>query len=290
MSTENNYPWINPIGGLGDMLMLSGILKQVHDKNPNQKYNLVRRTNYLALLKGHPAIQTIGFPPKGAPLKNVDYWAMEDLGGGSQRAYQVLARSFGLETPAEEKLFVCDMEVDDPLLVNSIPWKNPTIVIAPASDSPRKIMPAHIWHELIEMLKLDNAQVLQVGRMFDLHIRNAYSLLGLTTPRQMINVIRKSDVVITSDNFIMHVAHLLNKPAVVLWGATSKNIYGYKEQIHITAPKTCGLATDEECLSVVKTKKEDNKYGVHCEQGERHCLALLNPNEIYSKVKEAMQN
>lgn len=290
MKPENEYPWINPIGGFGDMLMLSGVLKQVIDKNPNQKYNLIRRTNYLALLKGHPAIHQIGFPPKGVKLKNVDYWAMEDLVPNDKRAYQVLARSFGLETPVEEKLYLCNMDDDNQSLIDFIPWKKINIAIAPASDSPRKIMPAQLWHQLVDLLKIDNAFVLQVGRLYDLHIRNAYSLLGLTTPRQIISIIQKCDLVITSDNFLMHVAHLLKKPAVVLWGATSSNIYGYAGQTHLTAPKACGLSRDEECLSLKRQKDGKNIYGVPCEYGDKHCMAQISPDYIYKLAQEAMQD
>ena len=64
----NHGIWINPTGGYGDILMLSGVLKQCHDKNPTVKYNLVRRTIYLNLLKGHPALEKIGLPPKNATI------------------------------------------------------------------------------------------------------------------------------------------------------------------------------------------------------------------------------
>ena len=60
--------WINPIGGLGDTLMLSGVLKQVHDREPDKQFNLVRRSGYMSLLKGHPAIRHIGHPPADARL------------------------------------------------------------------------------------------------------------------------------------------------------------------------------------------------------------------------------
>jgi hypothetical protein len=87
----NDYPWINPIGGLGDMLMVSGILKLVIEEDPLRRFNLVRRTNYLSVFKGHPAVAHIGFPPKEAKIQDVTYWSMEELGPDSQRPFQVLA-------------------------------------------------------------------------------------------------------------------------------------------------------------------------------------------------------
>jgi hypothetical protein len=151
----DDYPWINPIGGLGDQLMLSCVLKLLHDTDPARRFNLIRRTNYLTFLKGHPAIAGIGHPPKDATLARCDYWSMEPLGPGPQRAFQVLARNFGLQTPVEERLYVPGDIPDDPLLEKAVPWKKVNVVIAPGSDSPRKMMQPMIWHELTGDAKRD---------------------------------------------------------------------------------------------------------------------------------------
>jgi ADP-heptose:LPS heptosyltransferase len=280
----NEFPWINPIGGLGDMLMLSGVLKQVIEKFPERRFNLTRRTNYVNFFEGHPAIATIGYPPKNAKIVSVNYWNMDNLAGDTHRAYQVLAKSFGLDIPVKEELFLHNPETDDSLLHNFIPWKNKNIAIAPSSDSPRKIMPADVWHRLVELLKFDGYFVFQLGRMKDLHIRNAYSLLGLTTPRQAVKIIERADVVITSDNFLMHAAKLVNKPAVVLWGATLKEIYGYEGHYHITAPRTCQIPASEECIDSNKNKS-GSIYGTKCPMGADHCLAKIKADDIYILVK-----
>lgn len=282
---ENNLQWINPIGGYGDMLMLSGVLKQVVEKYPGKKYNLARRTNYVSFFEGHPAIKSIGYPPKDANIKNVNYWGMDKLGGGIQRAYQVLAKSFGLEVPIEERLYLHNLDQDDSLLYDFLPFKKINIAIAPSSDSPRKIMPSDLWHMLVDMLKFDGYFVFQVGRLRDLHIRNAYSLLGLTTPREAIKVIEKADLVITSDNFIMHATKLVGKPAIVLWGATLKEVYGYDEHYHVTAIRACQVPYWEECIDSQKNRN-GSIYGTECPLGSNHCLAGINVNEVYGLAKK----
>lgn len=269
------------------MLMLSGILKQIHDQDPAKKYNMVRRTNYLTVFKDHPAINIIGFPNKEEKMVNVDYWSMGKLGSGKQRAYQILAKSFGLPLPAKEVLYLPNMDVEADPLMEFIPWKNINIIIAPASDSPRKVMPAQLWHNLVDMLKMDDYFVLQIGRARDLHIRNAYSILGLTDIRQAINILRHSDFIITSDNFIMHAAYMIGKPAIVLWGATIKEAYGYKEHLHIEATRTCELSMKEECIDVRKSR-DGTLYGTHCPHGDKHCMASIDPLDIYRRVKTAL--
>ncbi len=271
------------------MLMLSGVLKLVHDTKPGQKYNLVRRTNYLSILKGHPAISNIGFPPKDATIIGVDYWSKEKLGSGNQRAFQVLARQFGLKTPVEEKLYVPDSKIKDKLLNDFIPWKNINIVIAPSSDSPRKMMDPRIWHQLVDQFLFQDALVMQVGRLNDQRIKNAFSLLGLTTPRQLIAFLQKVDLVITLDNFIMHAAHYVKKPCVVVWGATSHKIYGYENQIHIQMKKTCDLADDEECIGA--SRNEGGRlYGTPCPMEGNHCMNQISPEILFNEAQRALQD
>jgi len=286
-SPATDYPWINPIGGFGDMLMLSGVLKLVHDADATRRFNLVRRTNYLTFLKGHPAIADIGYPPKNAVLQRSDYWSIEALGPGPQRAFQVLARHYGLQTPVEERLYIPGEIPDDPRLEAAIPWREVNVVIAPASDSPRKMMHPAIWHQLAERLKRDGMLVLQVGRMRDLRIKPAYSLLGLTTPHQLLWLVRRASVVVSCDSFIMHAAHLVGTPAVIAWGATHHEVYGYPEQLHLQARRACGLGEYEDCIGPSRNQG-GRLYGTACPEGEKHCLDQISPAAMYDAVRAAL--
>jgi ADP-heptose:LPS heptosyltransferase len=280
---SNSYPWINPVGGLGDMLMVSSVLKQVYDRDPAKRYNLVKRTRYLTFLQDHPAIATRGFPAKGAHIVGVDYWSMEKLGAGSRRAFQGLARAFGLPTPVEERLYIPGEIPEDILLTNFVPWKGLNIAIAPSSDSRRKITHPSIWHRIADLLLAGGYFVVQVGRGRDVHISNTYSLLGLTTPRELIRVLKKVDAVITADSFLMHAAHLVGIPTVAIWGASHHQIYGYSEQFHIQVAKTYELGMAEECLGPDHRDK-GRLYGTPCPMGDRHCLFQIKPEEVYEAI------
>jgi ADP-heptose:LPS heptosyltransferase len=286
-SPNNGYPWINPIGGLGDQLMLSGVLKLVHDRFPDRRFNLIRRTGYLAFLKGHPAIAAVGWPEKGLSLARNDYWSMEELGPEAQRPFQVLARAFGLKTPVDERLYLPGENPTDPILMSALPWKDVNILIAPSSDSPRKVMHPALWDGLVEILKREGMFVVQAGRLHETHIRPAYSALGLTTPRQLIGLLKRCSAVVTSDSFTMHAAHLVGTPAVVLWGATNHEVYGYPEQIHLQSPKACGLGPYDDCIAPVRNDG-GRVYGTPCPHGDGHCLDQLEPERIADGVRLAL--
>lgn len=277
------YPWINPIGGAGDMLMVSGVMKTAWEIDPNQRYNVVRRTNYPQFFRNHPAVVSIGNPPSNATIKDITYWSLEPTGPGIQRPYQILARQFGLKTPIEEKLFFPLSDLEDTFFVNALPWKRKNVLIAPVSDSPRKMMKRETWEELVKLLKNEDIFVVQTGRYSEKAIPGAYSIIGLTTLSQLFNLLPRFDIVITLDNLLMHAAHMMNVPAIVLWGATSHLVYGYPEQIHIQSRKSCGLMESDECIGY-KYSKGGKLYTTPCPQAERHCLDSVSPQEIFEKA------
>jgi ADP-heptose:LPS heptosyltransferase len=272
--------WINPIGGLGDTLMLSGVLKHVVESFPDRRFNLIRRTSYLSILKGHPAIAHVGFPPPDAAMIGTDYWAAEDLGGGEQRAFQILARIFGLSTPVEETLYLPPGGEERDLLHAMIPWTAHNIVIAPHSESPRKIMDHRRWEELTSGIKGPDRLIMQVGKRQERHIRGAYSLRGLTTPRQLISLLKRVNLVVTADNFVMHAAHLVGVPAVVLWGPTLPETFGYPEQKHLESPLQCAERT--RCLGA----RYPDHYHEPCPMGDDNCLNGITLESICQALDE----
>jgi ADP-heptose:LPS heptosyltransferase len=273
--------WINPIGGLGDSLMLSGILYQLNKKDPEKKFNLIRRTAYTEIFKDHPAISKIEFPSDRARIINTDYWSAEPLGAGNQRAYQILARIFGLKTPAEEILYLPRFQNngENKLLIENIPWKKRNIILAPFSNSPRKTMhPVH-WHQLVEMILSEISNlVIQVGNQHDTYIKNCYSLLGITNLSELASLVKKADLIITSDSLLMHMAHLTGTPAFVIWGPTSSSVYGYPEQVHFTA-STDHCPERNKCLG---PGLADN-YSKPCPLNDTgHCMNRLDIKSIYT--------
>lgn len=277
-------PWINVVGGYGDALMVSGVLKAAFERNPRQKFNLIRRTRYTTIFKGHPAIERIGFPPKGARIIKTDYWALEELGGGSRRPFQILARAFGLATPIAENLYLPGAIQDDPLVAGAVPWKRKNVIIAPSSDSPRKIWSMGRWERLVELSSSEGLLALQVGRKRDPYVRGAYSLLGLTTPRQLLALLKRADLVVTADNFIMHAAHLAGTPAIVVFGPTDAATYGYDGQVLLSAAaERCDQRS--RCIG----PRYPKNYASQCPRPENHCLDEISVERIFGEILKIIQ-
>jgi len=278
--TEKNDQeiWICPSGSYGDILMLSGVLKQSMEQDPKQKYCLVRRAMYSDLLNGHPAFRKVGYPPRHATVVTTEYWLKEKPGAGNKRPYQILARQFGLPTPTKEILYLPGSLDEDKLLQDFIPAEGrKIIVIAPSSVNPRKMAKPSLWQTVVEGLKHKGIMVVQAGQKDDIHIKGAYSLLGLTTPRQLVSLLAKSDVVISVDNFVMHAAHLIGKPAIIIWGPTRSKVHGYTDQISIQCP-TRHCEFRDQCPGTESAQVSP------CPLKGNHCMNMFSPERIIKKA------
>lgn len=268
--------WIDPVGGMGDILMLSTALKRSHEKY-GKKFHLSRRTQYTQFFVGHPAIEEIGNPPEDAEMVCNDYWAREDFNNLGNKALSIVLKIFGVEEAEDDSLYLPDHVLDEAtqLLIGNIPWGKKNVAICFSSESPRKMMHPIKWHIIVEKLLARQCFVIQLGGRRDIPIKGAYSLLGVTTPLQVCELMKHVDLVITPDNFIMHAARLASKPAIALFGPTEPERYGYSNHVCLQADKE-GCEFVDKCLG----PHVSENYATECPLRERHCMNRFDENKI----------
>jgi ADP-heptose:LPS heptosyltransferase len=281
MSGFDGIPWINPIGGLGDVLMISGVLKQALERDPARRFRLIRRPGYMCLLAGHPAVVGAGFPRPGEPILRVDYWSDPAYGSGL-RPMPILARQLGVEGPIEERFFVVEDETPDPLF-ERVPWGTFNVAIAPGSASPRKEWSLPRWIELVARFRGQGFFVLQMGNMSAPHVRGAYSICGLTTPRQVFRYLRRVDMLVTVDNFFVHAAHHTGTRTLALWGPTDPALYGYPEQKHLVGDSACDKP--DGCIAPGKGEN----YTRPCPRGADRCLDRISAERVWAEIRDSHQ-
>ena len=71
-------------------------------------------------------------------------------------------------------------------------------------------------------------------------MKYSYSLAGVTTPKESIMLLKRMNLLITSDSFLMHAAHMTGTPAISLWGPSEADIFGYPDHQRMTVPCTHG--------------------------------------------------
>lgn len=277
--------WVNPVGGLGDIIMLSTAMKRSCDKY-GKKFHLARRAQYTEFLATHPAVQEIGHPPIGCSMVCNDYWMRPDFKDLNNKGLAITCRIFGVEDREEDlylPVFPCSNATE--ILLKTIPWGAKNVAIVFSSESPRKMMHPLKWHIIVEKLLAQNCFIVQFGRMGDVPIRGAYSLIGATTPLQIIELLRKVDVLITLDNFIMHAAKLVHTPTIALFGPTEASRYGYKEHICLQADVSKCEHKDE-CLG----PHVSENYSTSCPLCERHCMNSHDENKIVDITMSIINN
>ncbi len=274
--------WINPVGGLGDVVMLSTVLQHAYRKY-GRRFQLARRTRYTELLDVHPAIESVGHPQAGADVICNDYWSRVEYEDSEMSALNILKRMFGVEDVPDDELYLPEYaaDVSTRLLVENIPWqRGGTVVVSVSSDSIRKMMSAQKWQAVVDGLLARGMFVIQTGMGGDVHLRGAYSLLGVTTPLQLLRIVAEADAVVCLDSFIMHAAKAMHTPAVVLFGPTEVSRYGYTGHRNLQVDMS-GYPCVSECIG----PHVSMNYGTPCPQANQ-CMDDFDTETILQSVME----
>lgn len=271
--------WVNPVGGLGDVLMLSTALKASYDMY-GKKFHLVRRTRYTEFFKHHVAICEIGHPTSNDDIITNDYWNREEFLDLRNKALDINLKMFGVTDQLDDLYWaVPEIDTQTELLLSEIPWTDKTIVISVSSDSPRKVMHPMKWHIIVNELVAAGCFVVQIGTRHDVPIKGAYCLTGTTTPSQIYHILRKASMVITHDNFIMHAAKEAHIPTISIFGPTESSRYAYSE--HFVIQNDVNKCPEyRNCLG---PHVSDN-YGKRCPFEDRHCMNDTNEGKIIDIV------
>lgn len=267
--------WVNPIGGLGDVLMLSTALKASYDKYGKQ-FHLARRTRYTEFFKNHPAICKIGHPTPDADIITNDYWSREEYLDANNKALDINLKMFGISEPVDDLYWVLPgIDTQTKILLSEIPWTDKTVVISVSSDSPRKIMHPIKWHIITQELISAGCFVIQVGTSRDVPIKGAYCLIGSTTPSQIYHLLKKANLVITHDNFIMHAAKAAKVQTISIFGPTNSKRYAYPD--HYAIQNDISKCPEHEiCIG----PHASENYSKPCPLGEHHCMNETNEGKI----------
>lgn len=268
--------WINPVGGMGDIIMLSTAMMRSFEKY-GKKFSMARRTQYTEFFQNHPAIEEIGHPPVGSKIVCNDYWMRKEFQNTNNKALAINLKIFGIKEATDDSLYLPEYETADAtkILLDTIPWREKNVMIVISSESPRKMMHPFKWHIIVDKLLSQQCFVIQAGRAGEIPIKGAYSLLGATEPLQIIDLLKKVDLLITLDNFVMHTAKVAGTPTIALFGPTEVSRYGYSNHFCLQADVShCEL--HDKCLG----PHVSENYATPCPMEERHCMNTFDENKV----------
>lgn len=105
-----------------------------------------------------------------------------------------------------------------------------------------KCWPNEYWESLLKKIKdaFPNFLIIQIGTINTYKLKNAdHSLLGETTLHEVTAILRGAMLHMDCDCGLVHIAHALGVPSIVLFGPSNADYVGYKSNTNISAP-FCG--------------------------------------------------
>jgi heptosyltransferase-1 len=148
------------------------------------------------------------------------------------------------------------------------------VIMVPGARWDTKIWPAESFGRLASMLPLKSVVVGSgkdvpiADRIVEMSRGRAVSFAGKTTLRELVEIMRYADMVISNDSGPMHIAAALNIPVAALFGPTSPDRTGPYGKGHVI------IRSGVECSPCFRKRCGDLK-----------CLAEISAEEVFEKIR-----
>ncbi|MFH1441206.1 MAG: lipopolysaccharide heptosyltransferase II [Candidatus Omnitrophota bacterium] len=188
-------------------------------------------------------------------------------------------------TPEQKSLYISPEDekyINDKLNAGGITTDDILIIVSPGARSHTKRWLEDKFLQLVNNLyKEIKCRIVLVGdkedEVISKYIKKYSSpvtdLTGQTTILQLAALVKKSNIVITNDSAVLHIAGYLNIPAVVMFGPTSEAKYGAwsKKSIVVKKDIVCRPCEKAQCRFKTLT-----------------CMGLIKVNDVLDAVKKIL--
>ena len=111
------------------------------------------------------------------------------------------------------------------------------------------------------------------------HSKIVYNFCGKTSIEESAYLLKKSQLVLTNDTGMMHIASAFDSPIISFWGCTKPSLGFYPY-----LPKKEGRK-----IITSVTKKPCSKHGKYCRTNNQGCIKEINSLKIYNTIKELLK-
>jgi len=272
---STDLKWVRPFLDNGENLILSGLLHNAFEEM-GERVGMIRHHPFSTLFFGHPAVAEFGCPPE-ITLAKADFWTHLQPGKKQQRPYEIISQMLYGRLVGKEKLWLA-VDGEDVREMKHLPLKQEPVVISSDTASPKKAYAFARWGELVEKIRsVTDLPVVQLGEPNSKKIPGTYSFCGKLSAKETIHLLRHSQLSICLDSFLLHASALAGTPTIGLWGPTTPEVFGYEEQINITAELPC----DGHCLQ----GQRDANYGEACEE-VAFCMNQISVDTIFKTFED----
>ena len=103
-----------------------------------------------------------------------------------------------------------------------------------------KSYPVKYWEALVKLLRKEyDKEIIQIGTKREAKIEGTLDLRGQTTFEELCSLTRKADLILCTEGLMGHLSKAFNTKALVLFGATSIENFGYNQNLNLEGNKGC---------------------------------------------------
>ncbi len=285
--------YFQPWGGLGDVLLSTPALYAIKKTYPDALIYCNDLPIYRELLAGNPCIyrfinsyqelfdysdnklkeitndlsheKAIFYPCYGSLRPSLKYPA--------KHAIEHIAQMIGIK-PVTHKIKINLSPKDDKnaeLFIDKI--GRPVIAFhAEAICSKNKQWYPERWIKIVDWLGNKGYKVLQLGSQNETHIAGAINMLGKTNIAYAMALVKHSDYFLGIDSVFNHAASAFGTTGVVLFGASTPEVWGHKEHINLYKGLKC-----QPCIDLLYDK---------CQA--RFCMQQISTEEVINALSELL--
>lgn len=244
-------------GGLGDGLMLTPTLKALKLREPNCRiivYSKSKLFDQVLLLNPYiDKLRGIGLFRNLASSFHYHFFRhnFHVLAYGRTRpslfyrnahAIEVIGKMMGVEIIDKQvQIHITERENDKAVLFLK-QYKNPLLIQITSRCSNNQNWPVEKWEELIR--RMPECTFLQVGDAHEVKVKGAVDLLGKTTIRESMALLKNVKSFVAVVSFLNHASNAFLSKGVVLFGASPPQNWGYPNNINIYKNTVCSPCID----------------------------------------------
>ncbi len=270
-------------GGIGDGMMFSPTLRKIKQLNPSMKIYCVGGKNHREIFENSPYIDKFTISPDNSAFEgdfdkaySTNYRILEPSLNFKKHGIDIIAEElFGIKLDEDEKRIDVFLEKEDEQFAKRVisKHKNPVILAISSQTSTNQEWDIQKWKELVS--RFDDYTFIQLGVQGEPHVMGSINMLGKTTVRQAVALVKYAKLFVGVDSFLNHATNATATPGVVLFGNSTPVIWGYKSNTNIYRGFSCQPCVDKEGgLEPCSHKK---------------CLNDINVDEVYYAVRAKLR-
>lgn len=141
-----------------------------------------------------------------------------------------------------------------------------------------KLWPLQFYNDLVKKIKhkYPMFEIIQIGAndRYGIISNTNKNLLGKTNFEELAVILKNAIIHIGEEGGLVHLNHLVNGKSLVLFGPTSKDVYGYSENINI-----CGTCPIGNCYNIIPSWTDKCMLNI-----QSACMKSITPETVFEKL------